>query len=128
MPLLTIKWYTREDIQANRNRLYVFGDNFAESGRGGQARACRGEPNTIGIPTKRAPFWSPEDFLCDNDIPEWLERVKIPFATVQTALRDGIEVAIPADGLGTGLAHLPSKAPRIFSMLQAQIRYWHTIT
>ena len=52
---LIVKLYTRKDIQADRSKVYIFGDNFARYGRGGQARECRGELNCIGIPTKRSP-------------------------------------------------------------------------
>jgi hypothetical protein len=57
MPLIIQKqWYTKEEIQCNPDKIYVFGDNEVRKGNGGQAKACRGEPNTIGIRTKALPW------------------------------------------------------------------------
>ena len=41
---------TRKDVRENRFKIYVFGDNLQKIGYGGQAKAMRGEYNTIGIP------------------------------------------------------------------------------
>ena len=42
MPILRIKRFVREDLQAHPERLYVFGDNFQQRGLGGLAAACCG--------------------------------------------------------------------------------------
>ncbi len=54
MTLLYIKKYTRAYIRAHPDWLFVFGDNMMRRGFGGQAAEARGEPNAIGIATKRA--------------------------------------------------------------------------
>jgi hypothetical protein len=46
---------TRADLRADKEKIFLFGDNLAERGLGGQAREMRGEENAIGIPTKKAP-------------------------------------------------------------------------
>lgn len=43
-----------EDVRLNHDCLFVFGDNDAQTGRAGQA-VIRGEPNAIGLATKRSP-------------------------------------------------------------------------
>ena len=43
-----------DDARRHRDRLFVFGDNDARRGLAGQA-AIRGEPNAIGLATKRSP-------------------------------------------------------------------------
>jgi hypothetical protein len=50
--IIRVARITREMVQADRNTVYVFGDNVARHGLGGQAKAMRGEPNTIGVSTK----------------------------------------------------------------------------
>ena len=43
-----------DDARRHRDRLFVFGDNDARRGLAGQA-VIRGEPNAIGLATKRSP-------------------------------------------------------------------------
>ena len=64
----TIRWMQRAEIRANPTALYVFGDNLLRVGLGGQARECRGEPNAVGIPTKKAPTMEAHAFLSDADL------------------------------------------------------------
>ena len=39
-----------------------------QKGYGGQAREMRGEPNSIGIPTKWAPDSNKSSYFCDGDL------------------------------------------------------------
>ena len=129
MPVLRQKWITREDLKANRERLYVFGDNMIRSGRGGQAGAMRGEPNAYGIPTKWYPsmessaFFKDYQFTSDSVI-EWTLRGA--FTHLTEVLTDGYTVVIPADGLGTGLSRLPETAPGIAAYIDREIQLLET--
>lgn len=49
-------WITREDVRANKNVVFVYGDNVAREGRRGLARQMRGEPNAHPISISWAPF------------------------------------------------------------------------
>lgn len=49
-------WITRDDVRANRDVVYVFGDNVARDGRRGLARHLRHEPNTHAISISWGPF------------------------------------------------------------------------
>ena len=125
MPLIFEKWLKRDRIQANPDRLYLFGDNVARKGiaRGaGQASECRGEPNAIGVRTKEAPsmgawaLWTDAQFeRCAAMIDEDLERA---FEHV----RRGGTVVCPEAGLGTDRARLPTNAPRIFEHLRTRVK------
>ena len=42
-------WITRADLKANRDLIYVYGDNVKRDGRRGLAREMRGEPNAHAI-------------------------------------------------------------------------------
>lgn len=44
---------SRAYVRANRDKLFLFGDNLERRGFGGQAAAMRAEPNAVGIPTKK---------------------------------------------------------------------------
>ncbi len=118
MPIRREHRITREMVQAEPGALFVFGDNLARAGYGGQAAAMRGEPNAIGIPTKRAPTMAPEAFFTDDDLPAFLMAATPAFKSLaQHLARDRI-VVMPADGIGTGLADLQRRAPRIWASLQ----------
>ena len=75
--------------------LFVFGDNLVGNGQGGQAiiRYCK---NSFGIPTKKLPSSLPDSFFNDDNF-EF--------------------IVFPEDGLGTGLAQLPEKAPKTYRFL-----------
>lgn len=111
---------TREMVRANRNTVYCFGDNMARAGLGGQAAACRGEPNAVGVPTKWRPsrdegaYFTDADFLLDD-----VKRALVEaFEALMRALLAGKDVALPTRGLGTGLAELPLRAPKIHGWIE----------
>lgn len=122
------EWIVRADLRANPDRLYLFGDNERREGLGGQAREMRGEPNALGIATKRAPsmqpwaLWTDADFkrcaaIIDRDVVRALEH----------AAAGGI-VVCPKAGLGTDRAKLPTNAPRIYQYLRAWLVEIHRLS
>ena len=113
---------TRADLRANPDTLYVFGDNMQRRGLGGQAREMRGEPNAVGVPTKWRPDMRAGAFFSDDWADAVLNDVDYAFDVLAAHLRAGHTVAIPADGLGTGLAELPTRAPRIHAYIEERIR------
>lgn len=101
------KFITREDLQANPDTLYVFGDNERRRGYGGQAKAMRGEPNAVGVRTKRKPARnSPDDFWTDDTYEQNCQLIAEDLAPVFAHLRAGGEVVLPEDGL----RHRPGRA------------------
>jgi hypothetical protein len=112
------KRYTRAEIRGNPGRLYVFGDNVARLGRGGQARECRGEPNVVGIVTKWQPATDPAAYFHDHDLDRVRWSIQQDFRTLADHLRSGGDVVWPADGVGTGLARLSSTAPAIADFIE----------
>ncbi|RYX99933.1 MAG: hypothetical protein EOO35_00905, partial [Cyanobacteriota bacterium] len=51
---------------ANKNSLFIFGDNDVKKGRGGQA-IIRHLSNTAGIPTKKYPSYSQSAYYTDSE-------------------------------------------------------------
>lgn len=114
----------RSDARAHAyDRVYAFGDNLQRRGYGGQARELRGEPNAVGVPTKRAPTTMPADYFTDADLsnPVVVGAIDAAFALLAAALAEGKDVVIPADGLGTGLAELPARAPLVYAYIERKI-------
>jgi hypothetical protein len=121
--VIRLQRITRTLVQADRETVFVFGDNMQGRGLGGQAREMRGEPNTIGVPTKWAPerkaaaYFTDEDRL-NRDV--W-HAIREAFDKMRAVLDAGRNVVIPADGIGTGLAELPTRAPKLHAMIEAAI-------
>ena len=108
--------YNRSTIRSMPDTLFVFGDNLARLGYGGQAAEARGEPNSVGIPTK----YSPSRYF-DNDSKSFYsakEPIKNAFVILAQHLKAGHDIVWPADGVGTGLAKLPQCAPAIFDGIE----------
>ncbi|MEL7283106.1 MAG: hypothetical protein AAGJ68_01285 [Pseudomonadota bacterium] len=57
-PIRVIKqsWITREDLRANPDIIYAYGDNVAREGQRGLARQMRHEPNAHAISISWGPF------------------------------------------------------------------------
>lgn len=115
-----LDWVTRDMLRAEPEARFVFGDNLLRVGMGGQAGAMRGEPNAIGVATKRAPGMSDRDFF-DNSV-QSLTDLLGEFEPILKALAEGRAVYVPRDGLGTGLSELPQRAPSLANLITAFFR------
>lgn len=116
--IVYLPWIERHMLKAEPEARFVFGDNIARWGLAGQARAMRGEPNAIGIATKRAPGLYPEDFFSDDSPTDEFVLLKDIQAVID-ALNEDRTVYVPKDGLGAGLSQLPARAPRLYALLYA---------
>ena len=112
------KHITRQMLQANPNTLFVFGDNMAGQGFGGQAKEMRGEPNAVGIPTKNYPSNMPKDFFSDDDFDKAKVRIEAAFDRLYWHAGGGGKIVWPLDDIGTGLADLPNRSPKIWAFIQ----------
>jgi hypothetical protein len=108
---------TRTDLHAEKEKIFLFGDNLAERGYGGQAREMRGEENAVGIPTKKAPDNRPASFFIDKELAENKQAIDAAFGKIPP---DKI-IVIPKAGIGTGLAQLAEKAPLTFAYLNEKL-------
>lgn len=115
-------WITRQNLKDNPRTLYVFGDNLQEVGHGGQAASMRGEPNALGIPTKRSPSMAPRAFFTDADLDEVGPIIDRKFAILRAHVDAGGDVVFPQDGLGTGLSELPQRAPAILNYINNHVQ------
>ena len=113
---------TRLQARANPQVLFVFGDNLVGAGFGGQAAELRGEPNAVGIPTKRAPRRDERAYFRDADLTLAAPVISAAFARLAEHLADGGDIVWPAAGVGTGLAELPRRAPAIAAFIEAGYR------
>lgn len=115
----TQKIFSVKDCNNNPNKIYIFGDNLCGVGNGGQAiiRDCH---NAYGIPTKRLPSMGPASFFSD----EFDEYEAVKFAIEKLVMRyplKEITFVFPTDGLGTGLAQMKTKSPKLFKYMNEQL-------
>lgn len=98
--------------------IFVFGDNSIRKGKMGQAciRDCL---NSFGVITKRYPGWSDKDYL--EDTQEDKEMVLKDLEELRILSRDKV-IIFPKDGLGTGLADLKNKAPKLLCFINNYIK------
>lgn len=108
---------TRQHIQNNPDVIFLFGDNLLQKGLGGQAKEMRGEPNTIGIPTKKKPSMAKDSFFMDSEYDMNIKFIDEAFAKIP---KGGIVVYPPL--IGTGRAQLPTKAPKTYQYLYRRLQ------
>lgn len=118
-----VRLISRQYVRANRDKLFLFGDNLEGRGFGGQARAMRGEPHAIGIPTKKSPSYEDAAFFADEEFEQNKTAIDLAFAEIALMATSGeVQViVIPSNGLGAGRAQLQARAPRTFAYLQSRI-------
>lgn len=129
MNIERIKYITREFVQQNPDKVFLFGDNLERVGMGGQAGAMRGEPNAVGIPTKKSPAMGEDAFFTDDEFEENCKVIddalmdvwQLWLDYVATYCTKEIAIVIPSDGLGTGLAELDTRAPKTFAYLEERL-------
>jgi len=122
MPIKYQKWIERSDLHNNPEDVYIFGDNYARQGLCGQAKAMRGEPNALGIATKRTPYHNNEDaYFSDDNFFMHTYSLSVEFGKANVALKEGKTVVIPSDGIGTGLSKVPEKAPQVHTYIEMAV-------
>lgn len=109
--------YSNSIVKANRNKLYVFGDNTDRRGTGGQAQIRHNE-NAFGIATKIHPTNNADAFMTDASLES---NKKVITEDITKIKADGRPIVFPKDGFGTGLARLKQKAPRTYAYLKSQL-------
>ncbi len=121
--VLTMKWITRSFVWEHRDRIFLYGDNLARRGFGGQAAAMRGEPNVVGIPTKKLPSNSENAFFTDAEFEQNKAAIDQAFERLASmSLTTDQVIVIPLKGIGTGRAQLESRAPLTFAYLRKHLR------
>jgi hypothetical protein len=112
-PVIYVPWITRQLVRASPEDIFVYGDNVQREGYGGQAKEMRGEPNAIGVATKRRPYSKKEDYFSDNSTDD-LFAVWFDLSRVINEWKSGKQIKAPTNGLGTERAELKTRAPFLF--------------
>ena len=115
-----MKYITRESIKKNPDILFVYGDNDLRYGKGGAAKECRGEPNTIGIRVKKKPSTSLSSYYIDKEFKENCRKIDEDIKIIKEKSKDYIVLYI-IPNIGKGLARLNVMAPRTYKYLMNRL-------
>lgn len=100
--------------------LFVYGDNDKKIGCKGQS-IIRNMTNSIGIPTKKSPTLKLESFYTDDEYEDNVRKINEAIGKVMIRSKEYEKIVFPRDGLGTGLAQLPKRAPKTYEYLRSQL-------
>ena len=106
---------TRQMLKDEPEVLFVFGDNMQRWGKGGQAYHMRGEPNSVGIPTKRTPKGGLSAFFIDDDYFSWLKESEKDILRLKQHTG---KIVWPLYGIDTGRARLKQSSLRIYEAIK----------
>ncbi|HDZ53353.1 hypothetical protein LCGC14_0042900 [marine sediment metagenome] len=114
-------YYSPQACRDEPEATFIYGDNFQRYGRGkyaGQA-IIRDMPNALGLAVKHEPKRDHRSYLSNDDIQVFINELHRVHEVIAPRLRAGGTVYWPADGLGTGLAEMPKRAPLLYKKLCA---------
>ena len=109
-----LDFITRDIVKDNPKKIFIFGDNDEKTGYGGQAKEMRGEINTIGIPTKKKPTMELDSFYSDEEFDVNKKKINFAISQMLNKVKEGYDIVIPSNGIGTGLSQLNIKAPKTY--------------
>lgn len=113
--------WTIEDVINNPNKIFVFSDNNARTGKFGQS-IIRGLPNTAGIRTKKAPNNRSTSFYRDTNIEENKKNIFEDVMNIKSHMLFGYTIVLSSDGYGKGFDKLKETAPQTFKYLSQLLR------
>lgn len=109
---------TREDVRKERDKVFLFGDNILQIGKGGQAEAMRGEFNAIGIPTKKKPAVHDKAYFTDDEYPINVQYIDAAFSSIPDNSIVVVPVFIGGEiSIGRGYASMPDRCPQTYDYL-----------
>ena len=111
--------YTEALVKSFPNKIFVFGDNLARRGRGGQA-IIRDLPNTFGIPTKRIPSTHIKAYF--NDQKDEVAAVVAALLELKKMWEEGTTLVFPKQGFGKGLAKMNMYSPNLYAKMNTFLK------
>ena len=107
------KYIVREDLRNNPNVIYLFSDNLQRIGFDGQSKEMRGEPNSIGIVTKK----TQTEYFSDN---EYDKNIVLIEQDIKRIPKNRL-IVIPSEGIGLGVDKMIDYSPKTYNFLKIKI-------
>jgi hypothetical protein len=114
-------FWNLNDIKKSPDKIFVFGDNNARVGKGGQA-IIRDLPNSIGIRTKKGPSSKSVAYYTDLEYEINCLNILEDILKIKSLHLNGKTIVFSKGGYGTGLASLKEKAPKTYHFLVDSLR------
>lgn len=116
-------YWTREEVETQKDKVFLFGDNTDDRVNTHYIptktqAVIRGLDNAIGIDTKKDRKTNKSSYFTDADFNQF--KIQVDQAIAQ-AIATGKTIVIPSDGIGTGKAELPTRAPKLYAYLQTKL-------
>ena len=116
-------YWTREEVETQKDKVFLFGDNTDDRVNTHYIptktqAVIRGLDNAIGIDTKKDRKTNKSSYFTDADFNQF--KIQVDQAVAQ-AIATGKTIVIPSDGIGTGKAELPTRAPKLYAYLQKKL-------
>jgi hypothetical protein len=108
--------WNREHVINNPDKLFIYGDNNARIGTGGQA-IIRNLPNSMGLRTKKGPSKKSVAYYSDDEFDINIKNIIDDVFLIKSEAMLGRTIVFSDGGYGTGLASLGQKAPKTFKYL-----------
>lgn len=108
-------WLSKKLCVDNKDAIIVYGDNLNHRGASGQA-IIRDEVNTLSLPTRRIPAMSEDSFFSDRK--DEIKAVTESLDRIRDLHKQGITIILPVSIVGSGLAKLISKSPKIYKLIK----------
>jgi hypothetical protein len=122
MPVFDIPMVTRDRVRAGKLFLFAFDDDEMRLTEAGLAGQCRGEPNGVGVRTRRAPGNDPTAVWRDDHLAQYQQMIDDDFAILVSWVEAGGPVFLPKAGLGMLMPRLVDTAPRTYLFLQKKVK------
>jgi hypothetical protein len=122
MPVFDIPMVTRDRVRAGKLFLFAFDDDEHRQTEAGLAAQCRGEPNAVGIRTRRTAAAEAAAAWRDDDLLRHQAMLDADFAILISWVEAGGPVFLPKAGLGMLPPRMMDTAPRTFLFLQKKVK------
>ncbi|MFX4226372.1 MAG: hypothetical protein ACFHHU_00350 [Porticoccaceae bacterium] len=116
------EFISRDMLIAEPNVLFVFSDDLERAGIGGQAIEMRGEPNAVGIPTRKSPKDHSSALFSDADFQQWRAASLVNWRRLFAHVKNGGSIVWPSNGLGSGTSKLKEAAPEVDASIKRNLQ------
>jgi hypothetical protein len=111
------------DVEQNKDKLFVYADNYMRIGKKGQS-IIRDSENTVGLATKKSPNKRDIAYLNDKELEENIKNINNDILNIKYRSLNENRILIFSSGCyGNDLAMMPEKCPITYDYLNKILLY-----
>ena len=108
---------SREYVQSHPDEIFVYSENYLREGYGEESKEMRGEPNTVGIVTRKKSGTTEDSFFNDLEFEENKIKINEGIKEIISFIDEGKKINFPTQGIGTDSSQLKLRAPKTYEFL-----------